>query len=103
VLGKNWLTRIASSMNFDIFIHGPHHRHPRLAQHQLKAKLDEYLASNRGTVYPVYSSYLRATMAMVPYLLTNPGIGMNAGASVPGEARFADVANFPADVSRDVH
>jgi fatty acid desaturase len=103
VLGKNLLTRIASFMNFDIFVHGPHHRHPRLAQHQLKGKLDEYLTSDRGTVYPVYSSYLRATTAMVPYLLTNPGIGMNAGASAPREARFADLANFPADVIRDVH
>ncbi|MDB5346162.1 MAG: hypothetical protein JWP89_4539 [Schlesneria sp.] len=33
-------------------------------------------------------------MAMMPYLLTGLGIGMNAGPSVPGEAMFANVANF---------
>jgi fatty acid desaturase len=103
VVGNSLLTRIASFMNFDIFVHGPHHRHPRLAQNQLKAKLEEYLVADRRVAYPVYSSYLQATVAMMPHLLKNPGIGMNAGAAAPGHHSVVDVANFPADVVREVH
>ena len=103
VIGSNWMTRFGSFMNFDIFIHGPHHRHPRLAQNRLRDKMGEYLSTNRAINYPVYSSYLQATMAMLPFLLTNPGIGMNAGAPPPGQARVMDVTNFPADVVCEVH
>jgi fatty acid desaturase len=103
VIGDNWITRTASFMNFDIFIHGPHHRHPRLAQNQLKGKMDEYLSTNRETSFPVYSSYLQATLAMLPTLLTNPGVGMNAGSAPPGQSRVIDVTNFPADVIHEVH
>jgi hypothetical protein len=38
----------------------------------------------------------------LPYLLTNPDVGMNAGAAPPGETRVSDVTNFPADVIREV-
>lgn len=103
VIGSNWVTRLGSFLNFDIFIHGPHHRHPRLAQNHLRAKMDEYMSTNQGTNYPVYSSYLRATAAMLPCLFENPGIGMNAGAAAPDQARVADATNFPADVVREVH
>jgi fatty acid desaturase len=103
VIGKNWITRVGSYFNFDIFIHGPHHRHPRLAQNHLREKMDEYLHNNPETNYPVYSSYLKATAAMLPYLLTNPGVGVNVGAAPPRQARVADVTNFPADVICEVH
>jgi fatty acid desaturase len=103
VIGTSWITRFGSFVNYDIFIHGPHHRHPRLAQNRLKDKMDEYLFNNPDTSYPVYTSYLAATAAMIPYLLTNPGIGMNAGAAPPGRARLANATNFPADVIREVH
>jgi fatty acid desaturase len=101
VIGDNRLTRLGSFMNFDIFIHGPHHRHPRLAQNQLKDKMNEYLSRNRDTKYPVYSSYLQATRAMLPYLWTNPGIGINVGGDSPVQARILDDMNFPADVVRE--
>ena len=103
VVGRNWITRLGSFMNFDIFIHGPHHRHPKLAQNRLKGKMEEYLADNPETKYPVYPSYLQATIAMMPYLVTNPGIGMNVGAAPPEEAKVRDINNFPADVTREVH
>ena len=103
VVGNNWITRFGSFMNFDIFIHGPHHRHPRLAQNHLEEKMDEYLLNNPDTNYPVYTSYLRATAAMLPYLWKNPGIGMNVGAAPPGRARVTDVTNFPADVIRELY
>jgi len=99
VIGDNWATEFCSFMNFDIFVHGPHHRHPRLAQNHLKEKMDEYQSRNRGTNYPVYPSYLKATMAMLPYLLTNPGVGVNVGAESPDQTRVTDdIENFPADV-----
>ena len=98
VVGNNWLTRVLSFINFDIFVHGPHHRHPRLAQNLLRGKMDEYIANNPDTNYPVYPSYLRATLAMLPFLVKNPGIGMNAGAPHPDQLRAGDVANFPSDV-----
>jgi hypothetical protein len=99
VIGGNWLTRVGSFMNFDIFVHGPHHRHPRLAQNHLKEKMDGYLSENQDVDYPVYTSYLKATRAMLPYLFTNPGIGVNAGGAWTGQPRVApDVNNFAADV-----
>jgi fatty acid desaturase len=102
VVGTGWMTRFASFMNFDIFVHGPHHRHPRLAQNQLRLKLEEYVDTNRSTRYPIFSSYLRATMDMLPHLVTNPGIGMNAGAAPPRQTNVAEVINFPADVVRGI-
>ncbi len=98
VVGNNWLTRVLSFLNFDIFVHGPHHRHPRLAQNLLKGKMDEYIANNPGTNYPVYPNYLRATLAMLPFLVKNPGIGVNVGASHPDQERAGDLTNFPSDV-----
>jgi hypothetical protein len=41
-------------------------------------------------------------MAMLPHLVTNPGIGMNVGAAPPQQARMAEITNFPADVVREV-
>jgi len=98
VIGNNWITRLASFVNFDIFIHGPHHRHPRLAQNHLEEKMNEYLLNNPGTKYPVYSNYLRATADMIPYVWRNPGVGMNVGAAPPRQTRFPDSMDFPADV-----
>jgi fatty acid desaturase len=105
VIGKSWITRLSSYVNFDIFVHGPHHRHPRLAHNQLADKMDEYLLNHPETTYPVYSSYLEATRAMLPCLFKNPGIGVNAGAPPPGPplfaavpTRVADVTDFPADM-----
>jgi fatty acid desaturase len=101
VVGSNWLTRVMSFVNFDIFIHGPHHRHPRLAQNLLEHKMEEYLVNNPHTNYPVYRSYFRATLAMIPFLFKNPGIGVNAGAAAPGHTRVGDLSNFPTDVMRE--
>jgi fatty acid desaturase len=103
VLGKSWITRLSSYFNFDIFIHGAHHRHPRLLHNHLKDKMNEYLLKNPETKYPIYSSYLEATRAMLPYLFKNPAIGVNLGAAPPGHVRVADVTNFPADVSSEGH
>lgn len=102
VLGTNWLTRIGTFCNFDIFIHGPHHRHPRVSHNKLGQKMDEYIAAHPDKPFPLYKNYWRATAAMIPFLIKNPGVGMNAGAPEPGSARDADVRNFVADVTKEV-
>lgn len=102
VLGNNWWTRLCNHMNFDIFIHGPHHRHPRMAPGLLRNVMQEYQSANPAVVYPVYPSYWRATCSMLPYLLKNPGVGMNAGAAPPAREQSPSIQNFVADVTREV-
>jgi hypothetical protein len=102
VVGTTWWTRLCTHMNFDIFIHGPHHRHPRMAPGQLRGIMNEYQMTNPTVAYPVYSSYWRAVCSMLPHLLRNPGVGMNAGAAPPAREQSSMVDNFVADVSREV-
>ena len=97
VVGKNWLTRLGSFVNFEIFVHGIHHRHPRLHHDSLREKMEEYVENNREIAYPVFASYWQATRAMLPYLFKNPGVGMNAGAAAP--VRNVTVQDFVADTA----
>ena len=99
---RNWITRMGSFVNFDIFIHGPHHRHPRVAHNVLGRKMDEYIETHPDTDYPLYQSYWRATFAMFPHMVKNPGVGMNVGAPAPTKAKNENVENFVADVSAEV-
>lgn len=102
VLGTNWVTRMCTFLNFDIFVHGPHHRHPRVAHNVLGDKMKQYIEANPDKPFPLYRTYLQATYEMLPYLLRNPGVGMNAGAQAPGADKDIDVKNFVADVSKEV-
>jgi fatty acid desaturase len=79
VLPRKWLLRLSSFLNFDIFIHGPHHRHPRLTHTTLEAKLHEYQAENPEIDYPAYERYWQAMLDMAPSMFINPGCGVNAG------------------------
>lgn len=99
VRGKSWVTIITSFLNFDIFVHGPHHRHPRAGHTSLGKMMDEYVSDNPQTDYPVYSSYWRATAAMLPWLFKNPGVGMNIGAEDSRQVTGADVEDFESDVT----
>jgi fatty acid desaturase len=101
VIGSSWLTRFGTFVNFDIFIHGLHHRHPRVAHNQLRNKMWTYISTNPTTKYPVYHSYWTATRAMLPFLL-NPGTGVNAGADVPHASKYDDVQDFVTDVSSEI-
>jgi len=102
VVGENWFTRFCTFCNFDIFVHGPHHRHPRLAHNQLRQKINEYAAENPDSPYPLYKSYWRATLASIPWMFRNPGVGMNVGAPPPEKEKDSDVQNFVADVNEEV-
>jgi fatty acid desaturase len=103
VMAGNWLTRLCTFLNFDIFIHGPHHRHPRLTRDQLGEKMHDYMTENPETNYPVYHSYWQAVRAMLPALFLNPGCGVNAGAelSTPDSDEF-EVHDFVSDVSQEM-
>jgi len=104
VLPRKWLLRLSSFLNFDIFIHGPHHRHPRLTHTTLEAKLDEYRGANPGTQYPTYERYWQAMLAMLPSMVFNPGCGVNAGASTGAKAELAHEAeDFASDVLAGAH
>ena len=78
VLPSRWLLRLSSFFNFEIFVHGLHHRHPRAAYDTLKSRMQHYIGSNPNTSFPVYENYLSATRDMLPHLIHNPGCGGNA-------------------------
>jgi fatty acid desaturase len=102
VMGTSWSTKLGAYLNFDIFLHGPHHRHPRMAHNKLAKKMRAYVTSDPGTDYPIYSKYWSATWAMLPILFKNPGVGMNIGAAPPEKVKDGDVQNFVGDVSEEV-
>lgn len=101
VVGRNWFTKICTYLNFDIFIHGPHHRHPRVAHRTLRKKMDEYVEKQPELQYPMFRTYAEAVLDTIPYLFKNPGVGMNAGAAAPHEEKTR-VGNFVADVVDEV-
>lgn len=99
VLPRKWLLRLSSFLNFDIFIHGPHHRHPRLTHTTLEAKLHEYQTENPEIVYPAYERYWKAMLAMAPSMIFNPGCGVNAGAKPEGGPHGGvEAEDFASDV-----
>jgi fatty acid desaturase len=98
VLPRKWLLRLSSFLNFDIFIHGPHHRHPRLTHNKLESKLDEYRDANPNVAYPTYERYWKAMLAMAPSMIFNPGCGVNAGAPLQGTAVGSEADDFASDV-----
>jgi fatty acid desaturase len=102
VLGKNLLTRLFTYMNFDIFVHGPHHRHPRVSHNLLGVKMNEYMTEHPQAQFPLYGTYLSATADMLPHMFRNPGVGMNVGAAAPALEKDVDVQNFVGDVSQEV-
>ncbi|QDT65590.1 fatty acid desaturase family protein [Calycomorphotria hydatis] len=100
VVGKNWFTRMCTFINFDIFVHGPHHRHPKVSHDKLKRQMETYLEHNPDTDFPVFRTYTAAIFHMLPALL-NPGVGMNAGAEAPGKSKLK-VRDFVTDVTEEI-
>jgi fatty acid desaturase len=98
VLPRKWLMRLSSFLNFDIFIHGPHHRHPRLTHNKLESKLEEYQHANPDVPYPAYERYWQAMLAMAPSMFFNPGCGLNAGAKSQEEIWEPNAEDFASDV-----
>lgn len=78
IIGKNWITRLCSYFNFELFVHGPHHRFPRASSFELEGKLAEFQRTHPDAVVPLFSSYLAAALDTLPCLWLNPGVGQNA-------------------------
>lgn len=100
VVGANPITRISTFLNFDIFVHGPHHRHPRVSHDQLEQLTLQYMADARAQGMRVYPTYASAVREMLPWMLKNPGVGVNVGAAAPAGTREVD--DFVADVNKEV-
>ena len=98
VLPRKWLLRLSSFLNFDIFVHGPHHRHPRLTHNRLESKLDEYRDANPSIEYPTYTRYWKAMLAMAPSMVFNPGCGVNAGTPADQDLYRDGAEDFASDV-----
>ena len=88
-------------VNFDIFVHGPHHRHPKVAHNLLLKKMQDYKQTTKDE-FPVHPTYRCAAWSLLPFLFRNAGVGMNAGAQSPDAEKLAVVDHFFADVATEV-
>lgn len=102
VIGRGLITRLATYLNFDIFVHGPHHRHPRYRHDALCDRMEEYQHENPGLTYPVFPTYWHAIADLLPTLILNPGVGMNVGAPAPSNEKQHDVSDFGEDITREI-
>jgi len=98
VLGNGLLTRLASYFNFELFVHGPHHRYPKAPGHELRAKLAEFQRKHPNVKIPLFSSYTAAVIDLLPCLWRNPGVGVNAG-GLKQACLEPGVENFTSEVS----
>ncbi len=81
IIGNNVLTRVCSYFNFELDVHGPHHRFPKIAHFQLESKLTEYRRKHPDAPIPVFPTYLAAALDTIPCIWRNPGTGTNAAAA----------------------
>ncbi|MEZ6131755.1 MAG: fatty acid desaturase [Planctomycetaceae bacterium] len=103
VVGKSWVTRFCSYLNFDIFVHGPHHRYPRLTHDKLKGRMNEHIETHPEIRFPMFATYTGAVLNMLPCLWTRPGVGLNAGAAAMSDVTVDDVGEFLEDAKQVVN
>ncbi|MBD3671924.1 MAG: fatty acid desaturase [Planctomycetaceae bacterium] len=72
---SNWIARLISYGNFDLNLHGPHHRHGMAKHDQLQAKLDEYLEDQPAGRELVFHSYTAAAWHTLKCVCKSPGVG----------------------------
>lgn len=101
VVGQNWFTRMCTYLNFDIFVHGPHHRHPLVPHRTLKQKMKEYVEKQPELQYPMFRTYGGAILDTIPFMFRNPGVGMNICGVAP-EQEKKQTENFVSDVVEEV-
>lgn len=63
--------------------------------------MNEYVEKQPELQYPMFRTYSAAVWDMLPFLIKNPGVGMNAGAEAPDAEKKA-AENFVADVVEEV-
>ncbi|MDG1897415.1 MAG: fatty acid desaturase, partial [Fuerstiella sp.] len=88
VVGGNIITKALTWFNFDLAIHGPHHRYPKLDHAQLKGRMSEITDANPDQTFPVFKSFLSAIFDTFRTAIRNPGVGLNAGCT-------ADLSHLP--------
>ena len=101
VVGSNWFTRMCTYLNFDIFVHGPHHRHPLVPHRTLKQKMKEYVERQPELQYPMFRTYGGAILDTIPFMFRNPGVGINICGVAP-EREKKQTENFVSDVVEEV-
>lgn len=74
VVPDNFLTRMFCYFNFDIAVHGPHHRYPKRHHYELEPCMRAYIHEHPDHA-PLFSSYLSAFWNMLPCLWTHPATG----------------------------
>lgn len=75
IVDGNPLSRFFRYLNFDISVHGPHHRYPKARHFELAPRLKQYQEQNPDQPMPVFHSYTAAVWDTLPCLWTNPATG----------------------------
>lgn len=90
VVGRSLLTRALSFFNFDLAIHGPHHRYPKLDHSRLRGRMEEISTTRSDESFPVFPSFWAAFVDTIKTIVKNPGVGLNAGCT-------DDLSHLPMD------
>lgn len=75
VIGNNLITRLSSYFNFDLHIHGPHHRYPKVHATELEPRLKTLQQAAPEVSIPLFSTYAAAVLDMLPNLWKYPRVG----------------------------
>jgi len=75
IVGGNPLSRLFRFLNFDIAVHGPHHRYPKARHFELAPRLQQYREQHPDQQVPVFRSYAAAVWHTLPCLWKNPATG----------------------------
>lgn len=101
IIGRRWWTRWASYFDFDLSIHGPHHRYAKRPHDQLAESMRQLQLRDPARKYLVFPSYAAAVWNVLPCLFRNPGVGVNAG-NTASLTHVSQVNHFTTDAVRDV-
>lgn len=75
IVPGNILSRLFCYFNFDIAVHGPHHRYPKAHHYELEPKMKAYTQAHPNQRVPQFNSYMSALCDMVPCLWLRPATG----------------------------
>lgn len=80
ILAINPITRLFVYFDFDLAVHGPHHRFPKLDHARLRDAFDELQKENADKC-PLFNGYLSAFFDTLPWIVSNPAVGENVSNS----------------------
>ena len=75
IIHTGLIGRWLSYFNFDIAVHGPHHRFPKSQHYELKWNLEQYRAGNPDVEIPLFHSYFAAFLDVTKSLWRSPQTG----------------------------